>query len=62
MNNYWLYECRDFSVHVNGTKLKPFNAGTVIRQGCVLSPRHFISFMNTSDMRCRYLCGSLIIV
>ena len=36
-------------VRVNGKQLKPLHVGVGLRQGCVLSPLHFIVYMNWID-------------
>ena len=52
-----LYKCPNVCVRVNGAKSKPFNVGVGLRQGCVLSPLIFITFMNWIDMRSRVGSG-----
>ena len=38
-------------VRVNRMQSKPFHVGVGLRQGCVLSPRLFITYMNWIDRR-----------
>ena|SRR5688572_24975606 len=40
-------------VRVNGSKSRPFTVGVGLRQGCVLSPLLFITFMDWIDRRSR---------
>ena len=37
-----LYSCSEVCVHVRKVKSRPFTVGVGLRQGCVLSPLHFI--------------------
>jgi hypothetical protein len=46
-----LYECPEFQVRVNGVVSTPFKVGVGLRQGCVLSPLLFITYMDWIDRR-----------
>ena len=48
-----LYECSEVCVRVDGMKSRPFTVGVGLRQGCVLSPLLFITFMDWIDRRSR---------
>lgn len=55
-----LYERSESCVRVNGVKSRSFRVNSGLRQGCVLSPLLFITFMDRIDRRSRGGVGATV--